>query len=155
MAEISLAKGLTGREALDSMMFEVRQKLAMHGRFGVNMNYPGYRAEVSVKFYPAASFVPPLENELTVEHLTGAPGEVVSQTATVTETVEIPIRPPNAVREAADLPTPVLTQDSAGNTVEKWVKRKPGAVPKNKVRGAHLGPEPAVTMVPTAIVAQK
>lgn len=154
MAEISLAKGLTGAEALDSMLYEVRQKLAMHGRFGVNMNYPGYRAEVSVKFYPAASFVPPLENDLVVEHLTGDQGEVISQTATVTEVVEIPVRPPNAVREAADMPTPVLTQDAQGNTIEKWVKRGPGR-PKNKVVGGHLGPEPAVTMVPTTIPVPK
>lgn len=152
MAEISLAKGLTGREALDSMLFEVRQKLAMHGRFGVNMNYPGYRAEVSIKFYPAASFVPPIEQDLTVEKLTGT--EVVSLTATVEEKVEIPVRPPNEVRESADMPLPVLTQDQSGNPVEKWVKKK-GGVPKNKVRGANVGPEPMVTMVPTAIPVAK
>jgi hypothetical protein len=152
MAEISLAKGLTGREALDSMLFEVRQKLAMHGRFGVNMNYPGYRAEVSVKFYPAASFVPPIECDLSVEKLTGAEGEVVSQTATVEQTVTIPVRPPNQVREDADLPTPVLTQDASGQTVERYVKRKPG-FPKNKVKGGET--EPAVTMVPTAIPVAK
>lgn len=155
MAEISLAKGLSGREALDSMMYETRQKLAMHGRFGANMNYPGYRAELTVKFYPAASFIPPLECAVTVEKLTGAVGEVVSQTPTVVETVEIPVRPPNAVREAADMPTPVLTQDAQGNTVEKWVKRGPGRPPKNRVLGGNIGPEPTVTMVPTVIPVPK
>lgn len=118
------------------------------------MNYPGYRARIRVEFYPAASFVPSMENEVLIEHLTGADGEVVSQTPTVDEVVEIPVRPPNAVREAAELPTPVLTQDSAGNPVEKWVQRK-GQPPKNKIVGSHLGPEPAITMVPTAIVAHK
>ena len=74
---------------------------------------------------------------------------VLSQTATVVEKVEIPVRPPNQVREDADMPTPVLVEEN-GIPVEKWVSRK-GKVPKNKVRGAHLGPEPVVTMVPTAI----
>lgn len=154
MAEISLAKGLTGKEALDSMLHQVRQKLSMHGRFGVNMNYPGYRAVVRVEFYPAAAFVPPLEHELSVESLTGKPGEIVSQVAVVDETIEIPIMPPNRVREAAGMPTPVLTHDNAGNLVEKMVYRKPQP-PKNVVRGGNLGPEPAVTMVPTVIPVPK
>jgi hypothetical protein len=150
--EISLAKQLSGPETLDSMMFELRQKLRMNGRFSSHMAYPGYRAILRLEFYPAASFIPPVDQMVELD--TVPLGAVVSQTATVDETVEIPVRPPNQVREHADMPTPVLSQDENGNPVEKWVKRK-GGVPKNKVRGAGIGPEPAVTMVPTAIPAGK
>lgn len=149
MSEISLPKQLSGPEALDSMLHAVRQKLRMNGRFQSHMAYPGYRAEITVKFYPAASFVPAIEQ--TVELDTVPSGAVVSEAATVAETVEIPVRPPNEVREDADMPTPVLTQDDHGNPVEKWVKRK-GGPKKNTVKGGHVhGGEPAVTMVPTAI----
>lgn len=146
--EISLAKGLNGREALDSMLYELRKKLAMNGRFGTNMNYPGYRAVLKVEFYPAASFVPPVIQTVEAEKLKR--DLTVSETATVTEEVTIPVRPPNEVREGADMPTPVLSQDQYGNPVEKWVKNAPK--PKNKVVGGRVGPEPAVTMTPTVIV---
>lgn len=150
MAEISLAKQLSGPEALESMLEGVRQQLRMNGRFQSHMAYPGYRAEIVVRFYPAASFIPAVEQEFTVEHLTGEPGEVVSQTATVSDAIEIPVRPPNQVREEAGMPTPVLVQDENGNPVEKWVHAK-GKVPKNVVKGGHVGKEPVVTMVPTAV----
>lgn len=149
MAEISLPKQLSGPEALDSILDAVRRSLRLNGRFHSHMAYPGYRAEVSVKFYPAASFIPEMESNMVLD--TVPEGAVLSQTATVDETVEIPVRPPNQVREEADMPTPVLTQDENGNPVEKWVKR--GKVPKNKVKGGEV--EPAVTMVPTAVVAEK
>lgn len=152
MAEISLPKQLSGPEALDSMLFELRKRLRMNGRFQSHMAYAGYRAEIGVKFYPAASFIPPVEQTIELDNVPR--GATLSETATVDETVEIPVRPPNQVREEADLPTPVLTQDEHGNTVEKWVRRQ-GQVPKNKVRGAHLGPEPTQTMVPTAIPVPK
>jgi hypothetical protein len=116
------------------------------------MAYPGYRAEITVKFYPAASFIPPIEQEVSID--TVPKDAIVSQTATVQETVEIPVRPPNQVREESDMPTPVLSQDQNGNPVEKWVKHK-GRVPKNKVKGGDVGKEPAVTMVPTEIPAEK
>lgn len=157
MAEISLAKQLSGPETLDSMLFELRQKLRMNGRFASHMAYPGYRAVLKLEFYPAASFIPPVEQTVEVErNPTPGPDEkiVLSEVATVSETVDIPIRPPNAVREASDMPTPVLVPDANGNSVEKWVKRS-GKTPKNKIRGAGLGEEPAVTMVPTAIPVAK
>ena len=153
MPEVSLAKQLSGPEALDSMLFELRRKLSRNGRFDPHMAYSGYRAEISVKFYPAASFIPPVEQEFEVKtELEPEAGKYVlfSEAATVEETVEIPVRPPNQVREDCDMPTPVLSQDANGNPVEKWVHRK-GGVPKNKVKGA--GPQQ--TMVPTSIVATK
>lgn len=149
MAEVSLPKQLSGTEALDSMLAEVRKHLCMNGRFQSHMAYAGYRAEVSVRFYPAASFIPPVEQTLKLG--TVPDGAVLSQTATVDAIVDIPVRPPNQVREEADMPTPVLTQDENGNPVERWVKR--GKVPKNKVKGGNVGKEPAVTMVPAAVVA--
>ena len=156
MAEISIPKQLSGPEALDSMLFELRKKLRMNGRFSSHMAYPGYRAEISIKFYPAASFIPPIEQ--TVELDTVPQGAIVSQTATVDEAVEVPVRPPNQVREDSDMPTPILSQDENGNPVERWVNRK-GQVPKNKVRGGHTGTaegsEPMVTMVPTTIPVEK
>jgi hypothetical protein len=156
MAEISIPKQLSGPEALDSMLAELRKKLYMNGRFQSHMAYAGYRAEITVKFYPAASFIPPVEQEIEVEAqngFRGFDGVVISETATVDEQLEIPVRPPNQVREDADMPTPVLTHDDKGGTVEKWVKR--GKTPKNKVNGGNVGKEPLQTMVPTAIVAQE
>ena len=154
MAEISLPKQLSGPEALDSMLSEARKRLRINGRFSSHMAYPGYRAVVRVEFFPAASFVPAIDQ--TVEIDTVPEGAILSQSATVDETVEIPVRPPNQVREDADMPTPILVQDENGQSVERWVNRK-GKVPKNKVKGGHTGTaegsEPAVTMVPTAIVA--
>lgn len=150
MAEISLPKQLSGTEALDSMLHALRQQLRLNGRFHSHMAYAGYRAEISLKFYPAASFIPPVEQELVIHSV---PEEaVLSQTATVEETVEVPVRPPNQVREEADMPTPVLVQDENGNPVEKWVRRT-GKPPKNKVKGGEVGKEPA--MVPTAVPVEK
>jgi transcriptional regulator with XRE-family HTH domain len=150
MAEISLAKQLSGPEAMDSLLQELRQKLRMNGRFSSHMAYPGYRAVIKLEFYPAASFIPPLEQDFELG--TVPTGAVLSQTATVVEEITIPVRPPNAVREHAEMPTPVLTQDENGNPVEKWVHKK-GKVPKNKYKGGDVseGSEPMVTMVPTAI----
>ena len=156
MAEISIPKQLSGPEALDSMLAELRKKLRMNGRFQSHMAYAGYRAEITVKFYPAASFIPPIEQVIEVEAdngFTGFDGVVLSETATVDQVVEIPVRPPNQVREDADMPTPVLTHDAQGQVTEKWVKR--GTTPKNKTVGGAVGKEPLQTMVPTAIVAEK
>jgi hypothetical protein len=150
MADISLVKQLSGPEALDSMLFELRKVLRMNGRFSSHMAYSGYRAEATIKFYPAMTFVPPIEQTIEVSSL--AAGSTLSETATVETTVDIPVRPPNQVREDADMPTPIMTMDENGNPVEKWVNRK-GKVPKNKYKGGSVaeGTEPAQTMVPTAI----
>ena len=58
MPEISLPKQLSGPEALDSMLFALRQKLAVHSRFQSHMAYAGYRAEIQVKFYPPPASFP-------------------------------------------------------------------------------------------------
>lgn len=154
MADISLVKQLSGSEALASMLEELRKKLRMNGRFQPHMAYAGYRAEITVKFYPAATFIPPVEQ--TIEIDTVPADAVLSQTATVQQEVEIPLRSPNEARESADMPTPILTQDQNGNPVEKWVNRK-AKPPKNVVRGGQSssvvaeGTSPAITMVPSAV----
>src|ERR1700679_538658 len=100
MGEISLPKQLSGPESLDSMLYELRQKLRMNGRFSSHMAYPGYRAVLKLEFYPAASFVPEVIQTIEVDKVfSGFDGIILSQSPTVTETVEIPVRPPNQVRE--------------------------------------------------------
>jgi hypothetical protein len=150
MAEISLPKQLSGPEALESLLAHLRNILRTHSRFAPHMAYAGYRAEIGVKFYPAASFIPPFEMTLDVDKV--PEGSILSETATVEEDVAIPVRPPNQVREDAGLPTPVLTQDANGNAVERWVHRAKQP-PKNVIKG--VGREPAVTMVPTVIPVEK
>lgn len=152
MAEISIPKQLSGPEALDSLLHETRRRLAMNSRFQPHMAYAGYRAEVTVKFYPAASFVPAAQQTINLEQAPA--GAVLSETATVDETVQIPVRPPNRVREDSGMPTPVLTTDEKGNVVERMVPRR-GQMPKNQVKGGTVGREPAQTMVPTAIPVPK
>jgi hypothetical protein len=161
MSEISLVKQLSGPECLDSMLSELRKKLRMNGRFQSHMAYPGYRAVLHLEFYPAASYIPSAEQTVEVENIPTAPDQtpksvLVSDTPTVDEKVEIPVRSPNQVREDSEMPTPVLTQDAQGNPVEKWIK-KPGRPPKNKYKGGSVaeGTEPLVTMVPTTIPVER
>ena len=82
------------------------------------MAYSGFRAEISLKFYPFASFIPPVEQTYVIGEETSAPPQFEA-------TLEIPVRPPSQVRDESDLPLPVLTTDSNGNPAEKWVKKKP------------------------------
>jgi hypothetical protein len=154
MGEVSIVKQLSGTEALESLIYEIRKNLGRNGRFQPHMAYPGYRAEISVKFFPAGSFVPPVEQEFVIDKALDA--SILSEKSVDIE-IEIPIRPPNQVREDSDMPTPVLAMDDNGNPVEKWVKRK-GGIPRNKVKGGRTGTaegsEPVQTMVPTAITAE-
>jgi len=121
----SIPKGLSGVEALDSMLEKVRERLVRHDRFAPHKSYQGYEARIRVEFYPAASFAPPLTDDFTVgQHESDA---IVSQTALVDETVEIPLRPPNQVRVEAGMNTPVMVPDGKGGTEEKWISK--GTVP--------------------------
>lgn len=144
MAEISLAKQLSGTESLESLLVEIRRKLNMNGRFAPHMSYPGFRAEISIRFYPSASFIPAIEQDIEID--TVPAGAIVSESPTVDVSIDLPVRPPNQVREDSGMPTPILTQDANGNPVEKWVHRK-GKVPKNSVKG---GETDVITMVPKA-----
>lgn len=156
--ERSIAKRLSGGEALTSLCFQVRAKLVSrqpfqrdpaaldrlmksiwdrlcrHEDFYGHRGYHGYAAtihigsaegsaSVKVSFRPAMSYGrPPLNDEFMVP--TTLSFEPV--------TVEIPVRPPNAVREEAEMPMPVAVEQD-GQVVEKMVpasrykgKLKPG-----------------------------
>jgi hypothetical protein len=101
------------------------------------MSYNGFKAEIGFKFYPHLTFTPPVERDLTVE---AGDQEGIEAEPTIDDVLDIPLRPPNQVREDADLPVPVLVTDGKGTSSEKWVKRGPRpenkARPKNQVRGA-------------------
>lgn len=146
MAEISLAKQLSGTESLESLLYEIRRKLQLNGRFAPHMAYPGFRAEISLRFYPSASFIPAIEQDFEID--TVPEGAIVSESPTVDVSIDLPLRPPNQVREESDMPTPILTQDENGNPLEKWVKRK-GNIPKNSDKGEL---DSVITMVPKASI---
>ncbi len=131
-SEVSIAKPLSGTEALDACMDSLRRQLAKDNRFQSHMAYRGFRAEISFRFYPALDFIPNVEREISIEI---GDASAVEPEPTVVEKVDIPVRPPNQVREEADMPTPVLVTDGEGKTTEKWVKRAK-APKKNTVKGA-------------------
>lgn len=100
--------------------------------------YTGFKATIDFKFHPAMSFVPDVER--TVEVVEGDT-ETFDPNPPYEEHIELPQRPPNQVREEADMPQPVLVTDKDGNGHEEW--KKPGKTPKlpaipkhNKVKGA-------------------
>jgi len=95
------------------------------------MAYQGFRAAIAFKFYPAVGFTPPVERAIEI---TGGELSEIEENPTVDEQIVIPVRPPNQVREEAEMPTPVLVTDAVGRTEEKWVKRGPGR-PRNVVKG--------------------
>jgi len=130
--EVSVAKPLSGTEALDSVLYELRRLLSRDGRFQSHMAYQAFRAVLDFKFYPAVGFTPPVERSLEI---TQGDQSDVEEIPTVEEHLEIPVRPPNQVREEAEMPTPVLVTDALGKTEEKWVKRGPGRPRKNVVMG--------------------
>lgn len=122
MKEISLAKLLSGNEVLESILYEMRQKLSRNSRFQQNMAYPAYRAEIKIRLFPSSAFIPPAEYDILAEERPD--GCEVSSVPSVEETIEVPVRPPNQVRVESELPLPVLSQDEKGNPVEKWVRKK-------------------------------
>jgi hypothetical protein len=133
-SEVSIAKALSGSESLTSIMDSIRKHLERDDRFSDNMAYTGFHAVIDVKFYPQHSFIPPVDRMIVVDE--GDQSDI-SETATVNELIDLPILPPNEVRENADLPTPVLVTDAKGLTHEKWVKRGKSPIgrtslPKNR-----------------------
>ena len=133
--EVSIAKPLSGTESLDACLTSLRAALAKDDRFSSHMAYTGFRAVIDFKFYPVMTFVPDIERTVEVVEGEGEP----EKEPTVVETLEIPVRPPNQVREEADMPQPVIVTDSKGQGHEEWKKvaksAPKGSVPKNKIRG--------------------
>jgi hypothetical protein len=167
--EKSIAKRLSGDEALDSLLNRVHRQLSKqfadpdpllrqiytrlcaHGHFHSHKAYHGYSAtveisfhsadaDVKVEFKPAMSFAPPLTDEFHVENagmgvLVGGPVEIK---------VEIPVRPPNAVREDCGMDMPVQVEEN-GVLVEKMV---PAARYKTKLKAGQSYPRVANMDVP-------
>lgn len=134
--EVSIAKPISGPEALESCIDSLRKALSKDDRLGPHMAYSGFRAVIHFQFSPQLSFIPDIERHVDVER-----GETndISETATVDERVEVPLRSPNQVRQEAGLPQPILVTDSQGRSTEKWIKhdgnRPTQGVPRNKVIG--------------------
>jgi len=137
MSEVSIAKPISGPEALESCLSELRKTLSKDDRFTNHMAYAGFIARIEFKFYPQLSFIPPVEREIEIKE---GETESTEESPTVSETVEIPLRSPNQVRKDADLPQPILVTDAKGQSHEEWKKvaDKPPAVKvlgKNVVKG--------------------
>ncbi len=131
---------------LDRLMQAVWTRLAVHGHFHSHKGYNGYSAMVSVigvggdvsvnlVFTPALSYAPPLTDLFTVPKI---------GMEDFHETIEIPVRPPNAVRTAAEMPLPVEVEES-GQLVEKMV---PAAKYKGKLKPGREMPVTANTDMP-------
>jgi hypothetical protein len=133
-SEVSIPKSLSGGEMLQALVTAFRSALLQDQRFHSHMAYSGFTATIHLQLTPQMSFVPDINTIIPV--FGGEPGEIGDK---IDETIDIPLRPPNQVREEADLPQPVLVTDNEGRTTEKWVKRgevpKGAAVPKNRVMG--------------------
>jgi len=145
--EKSVPKRLSGSEALDSLMAEIYKRLSNHGHFHSHKAYQGYLAKIQIEFRPAMSFAPPLTDDFEIDSLDP---DVAPDGLPLKEVIDIPMRPPNQVREEAGMDLPVQVEEGP-ILVEKWVKRR--AVPRNVVKGGDTSPRQ--TMVPTTIVASK
>lgn len=137
-SEISIAKDLSGPECLDACLTKLRDTLSRYDLFHAHMSYPAFRAQIKFEFWPQSTSIPDVELTVNVER--GAQEQLQEQ-STVAATVVIDPAPPNAIREDAGLPLPVLVTHGDGTTEEKWVKRgdlpsRKIGVPKNRVNGA-------------------
>lgn len=100
--------------------------------------YAGFTASIDFKFRPSMSFVPDVER--VVEVAEGSQEELAAE-PTVTDLIALKQRPPNQVREEADMPQPVLVTGPDGQGHEEWKKTsktipKQGVPKHNKVKGA-------------------
>jgi hypothetical protein len=128
--EKSIPKRLSGSEALDSLMHEVYRRLCAHGHFHSHKAYHGYSATVTVSFRPAMSYAPPLTDEFHVRDIEDPEAELGPG---LEVTVEIPVRPPNRVRQENDMAMPVEVEEN-GQVIGKMIpaakyrgKQKPGS----------------------------
>ena len=139
--ERSIPKRLSGDEALDSLIHRVYERLRIHGHFHSHKAYQGYRARVTVEFTPAMTFAPPLQDEFSIDFGMDLLPEGTEVGPTMSEVIEIPVAPPNQVREECGMDMPVQVEEN-GVPVERWVKLakyKGKLKPKGKQRTANMG----------------
>lgn len=172
--EKSIAKRLSGGEALDSILHRVhvclsthprfkadpaqvdpllRQiytRLCAHGHFHSHKAYHGYSATVDLKF-EGADVAVKIEFKPAMSFAPPLTDEFVVKDAgmgvvigAVEMQVKIPVRPPNAVREESGMDMPVQVEEN-GVLVEKMV---PAARYKTKLRTGQKGPRVANMEVP-------
>ena len=139
--EKSIPKRLSGSEALDSLMDGIYKRLVAHGHFQSHKAYQGYGATVKIEFRPARSFSPPLTDDFVVEDL--EPGAELENP--YVDIIEIPVRPPNQVREEAGLDMPVHVEE-AGQIVERFI---PPAKYKGRLKPTGKKPSTANMDTPT------
>jgi hypothetical protein len=139
--EKSIPKRLSGNEALDSIMEAIYKRLSAHGHFHSHKAYQGYSATVKLDFRPARSFSPPLTDDFLVEDY--SPEADLGDP--ITETIEIPVRPPNQVREEAGLDMPVQVEER-GQLVERFI---PPAKYKGRLKPNGKKPSTASMDTPT------
>jgi hypothetical protein len=136
-SEVSIAKPLSGPECLEACLNALKTALSRDDRFMNHVAYTGFHAVIDFKFRPSMSFVPDCEREVIVAE---GDQQSLESSPTVSKTVIIPMRPPNQVREEADMAQPVLVTDGQGQSREEWKKsttKIPKNAPKhNKVKGA-------------------
>ena len=168
--EKSIAKRLSGGEALDSLLHRVRMelfqqfkdkpidpllrqiytRLCAHGHFHSHKAYHGYSATVGLTFEGPdvgvkIEFKPAMSfaPPLTDDFVVKDAGLGVVIGAAEME-IAIPVRPPNAVREESGMDMPVQVEEN-GVLVEKFV---PAARYKTKLRPGQKGPRVANMDVP-------
>ena len=139
--EKSIPKRLSGNEALESIMEAIYKRLSAHGHFHSHKAYQGYSATVKLEFRPARSFSPPLTDDFTVEDL----DQGAELDAAMYDTIEIPVRPPNQVREEAGLDMPVQVEER-GQLVERFI---PPAKYKGRLKPNGKKPSTASMDTPT------
>ncbi len=140
--EKSVPKRLSGSEALDSLMAEIYKRLSNHGHFHSHKAYQGYLAKITVEFRPAMSFAPPLTDDFEIDTLDP---DVAPDGLPLKEVIDIPMRPPNQVREEAGMDLPVQVEEGP-ILVEKWVK--PSKF-RGKTKPGTKAPSRASMAVPT------
>lgn len=119
--EKSIAKRLSGDEALESLMGEIYKRLFNHGHFHSHKAYQGYRAKVTVEFAPAMSFSPALQDDFGIDFGLELLPEGTEVGPAIKETIDIPVAPPNQVREECGMDLPVQVEEN-GVPTERWVK---------------------------------
>lgn len=98
-------------------MYRVYERLRIHGHFHTHKAYQGYKARVTLEFVPAMSFSPPLTDDFVVDEM----GPDAEPGIPMSDVIEIPVAPPNQVREECGMDMPVQVEEN-GVPVEKWVK---------------------------------